>query len=39
MPLASPAEAKVGPGVAAGARGAAQDGAPASCSGRNLIFD
>lgn len=39
MPLASPVEAKAGPGVAAGARGAAQDGPPASYSRGNLIFD
>lgn len=39
MPLASPAEAKAGPGVAAGAREAAQDGTPASRSRGNLIFD
>lgn len=39
MPLAAPAEAKAGPGVAAGARGAAQDAAAAARSHRNLILD
>lgn len=39
MPLSAPSEARAGPGVAAGARGAAQNEAAAVRSRKNLILD